>query len=689
MRSRAQTSIELISYIGMLSLAVAAMYSQFYPVWETNRRVSTAEVTVSDVSSTIERVYSCGPGRRETITVNIPSDVEYTQVRDNRVLIRLLMPGGLTTDVVEVVNAPLKGNMPKTEGTHKVSIEYLDSGYIVVGSALNIVPNMVEVNTTAGNVTKFPVYVENNGGDNMPDVRVYSSGVEEYIVEFNETAFRLGPGEIKELVVSVRTPHDMIAQTYSSLVVAESELEYADSKLRVRVFGELCGDALVQEGEECDAKKPFMFPDPDNPGCPNTNEVICDTNQHRYQTRDDFGSCTASCTCEEDAISYVDCSTGCMDSNYCLGCNHCIDSVENCNEDGVDSGPACVGFFCRPGDTLNCGSEGCQGVRTCVETSTGGYGWGECSSYDRQCDGLKCCKCLGNPESPVKTFDSSTATSLRDCPGTMLSCGNPQTCTGGVFGYECSAMGSCSVDLDGSTVPIHPDSTQCEGQTCQNPSYVCSDQTYPCHGVRQGYQCTSGVCSLGQSVADDTACGSIGACNIPQEMILHKMDYGVIPYVEYTSASSLGVGNYYRWPQSCEDYMSSTKFTDDFYTAESGAYAPYRDGTLSFYATAYFFFSHSDAQSIENAHFTSCGCRVRIGSSPSDWEEYSFTCPKRYYAKKTVNLANAPRATSGTVDWDNIRYLEFMMGGSLDNCAVYGQCSGNVGEVDYVTLKLE
>ncbi len=682
--ARGQTSIELLSYIGIFTLAVSAIYAEFYPAWTTSGRVATAEVTVSEVATVVEEVYSTGPGRRQTITVNIPSDVEYTQVSDNRVVLRLGLPGQKTTDIVEAVEAPLRGNVPRTEGTHRIAIEYMDAGFVLVGGSLGIRPKNTKVNMTADNSTSVIFHVVNNGADAISDVTVSSTAAPEYRIEFNVTDFDLMPGEEKAINCDVKTKADILPITYKSIVKAETPGEYADATLEIDVFGNACGDTIAQEPEECDTRTPFNFPDEDSPFCHNTQTVSCDILNHRYETRDAYGRCGIGCRCEEDAQYYVSCGADCTDPAYCLGCPHCQDGVRNCNEEGIDSGPACQGYSCIPGETKPCGEAGCEGVKSCIKSGTD-HIWSTCSTYSNACTGVKCCTCGIDPANPSQNYNASIQMSVASCTGHFLGCGDRIGCIGGRFGYECAGLDSCQPDFDGSTVEAEKNPEYCNGQTCGDSGYTCADQEYPCHGKRTDYSCAHGSC-VPAAVEDDSVCWGFQSCDAPQEIILHKMDNGWSPYVDGPSAAFLGPGNYYLWPEPCEKFLGISRFMEGFYITDPGAYAPYRNGSLNFYINS-FYQDREHGDRYYSPTWTSCGCHVRIGTDRHNWLEYGFTCPTKDYIKKTVSLSGAPTERNGTVDWDRIQYLEFRLGGILAQCAQYGHCSANYGRVDYVTLK--
>jgi hypothetical protein len=169
-RERAQVSIELVTYVGLFSLAISAAALLVYPHWETQRRVNTAELTVADLRSVADAVYSSEPGRRQTITINVPSGVIWTSVDNHIINMALELPRDGITEVIEITKAPVKGNIPKEEGLHKVTVEYMSTGYVVLGSHLSMSPAYQLLETTAENSSNYTITLENTGDKSLTGI---------------------------------------------------------------------------------------------------------------------------------------------------------------------------------------------------------------------------------------------------------------------------------------------------------------------------------------------------------------------------------------------------------------------------------------------------------------------------------------------------------------------------------------
>ncbi len=694
--SRGQASVEVISYVGVFMLAIAALMAYFYPEWTTNNRVNTAQVTVKDIKNTIDDVYNSGPGTRQTITVNIPSGVVMAQSSENKVVMRLTLPGDKTTDVIEVTDAPIKGSIPRAEGIHKIVIEYSESGVVSVGSALSLTPAFVEVETTPKNTTNFTITAENNGDTRITNIELNVFGQSSDWISLNETAFTLERGEVKDIRVSIETPDNILPVSYTNYVVAECSQEYAEATTNILVGGVSCGNTIIEDAEECETLTPFIFPQENNPNCPNqVTEPVCDAENQRYRkSLDEYGKCTIGCVCQDDAVgSWVLCGENCQDPEYCMHCSHCFDGVRNCNEDGVDEGGPCGGSCdgvddiaegspCTLGQQEVCGGDDCTGTKTCI--SAGRFCvWNGCSTYGTHCQTNKCCTCSADVSNPQKTTDTSPQMSFTDCPGTETTCGDATSCSGGRYGYECTGLNTCELDLDGSTVAVVDDASKCNGQTCAPTAYSCFDQAYPCNGEKTPHLCQSGSCNAQAPIEDDTSCAGIGSCNAPPEIILTKLDKGFAEYIDAPSSAGGCLGVFMGDHSVCNRTSSYFIYTTGFYNTEEGAYYPYRNGLLKFYT----FGRHEDQQhhQYQDCAFQ-CGNEVRIGTDENNWKEWSFTSPTQFWTRKIVNLSSTPKATKGSVDWNNIGYIYFKTGAGWRGGDHLSDCGG---ALDYVTLSLQ
>ncbi|MFH1055651.1 MAG: hypothetical protein V1744_06120 [Candidatus Altiarchaeota archaeon] len=672
-RAKGQASVELISYLGLFMLALAAALIYFYPDWETKNRFSTAEVTVSDIRQTTDNVYTSGPGRRETITIRVPSGVSGTQASDNRILMRLQLPGGGTSDALEVTKAPLKGYIPTQEGTHQLTIEYMNSGFVVLGSGLSIEPSFTELKTTPDNRTNFTVTVSNSADRTISAINVSVSGQESWFT-LNETGFSLNKGEDKALLIQVTTPGMILPITYTNYLKAESADAYAEATVNVIVEGVVCGDTVKELLESCETRTPFTFPDNNNPYCPNPGggggSVQCDATNTRYKAYDQHGQCLSDCTCTQDTPEWVTCGSGCVDPQYCNNCPHCFDGAQNCGETIIDGGGACPicdgtddileGFQCSLGQTRQCGGPECSGTQTCERIGTAGCGWGVCSTSGQHCqNGVKCCTCAGDPTNPVKTFNATWAPT--DCAGNVTTCGFPTTCQAGTYTQICTGLDACSANLSDIRAS---NISGCVGQTCGEAQNQCYDNVYPCHGSQTTFTCSmEGSC---QSTTQENllACGSESSCLPPQALILHKLDINdPSDYVDAPKSYASVPGFYFNWPAICTDANFKITTYTQMYHTDPGAYAPYMNGTLYLYGKGYHIYNqfyHDDC------HWTQCqhnsdGIKrsyIRIGTNASNYLEYTSPVWKPEWQRGSINLEN-PARKRGTVNWSDIRYLQF------------------------------
>ena len=679
--------MELVLCLGLFLLALSGALLYVYPEWETARRVGSAEAAVADVRKAVDEVYSSGPGRRETIAVVVPSGVVRTEASKGRIDMVLGLPGGKAADVLEVTSTPVKGYIPSEEGFHRLTVEYMDSGFVVVGNGLVVEPSYTLVETTPSNRSTFTVVVSNAGGRLLADVGVRVRGSSESWFAVNESSFDLSVGKSKSISVAVETEAGVPPGSYANRVVAESADAYAESAVDVVVGGVFCGDGVKDPSEECEVRTPYQFPDEESPHCPKAGRVECETG--KYRVFDGFGACDAGCVCKDDDPPWIFCEEGCDDLTYCNNCGHCGDGIKNCGETLVDAGGGCP-LPCNPGETEGCGLMECRGVRACGFNGTG-YGWGGCSTYGVKCLESKCCTCGGSPEYPVPVFNG---TFTSDCTPAydQVACRFPALCGGGRYRGECVGIDVCEPDWDGSTWPVSDDSSICEGMGCSDPMGRCFDDVYPCHGNVTEYRCNAGTCAA-STFGDAGVCG----CTPPKTIVLHKLDVNSYDCIDYPKSHLIPGLPSYCMNDPCPEPgqpgspISQYTFTD-IQNTEPGAYYPFRNGVLHIYGKAFSinsYCAHGTGNPFECAescvwnveNFRPCGGnKIRVGNDQDNFWEYGgpeFRWNAGYWQRWSVDLSS-PRNVVGHPDWNGsiglfqLRYIAFRCRPyDHDPCTVY------------------
>jgi len=658
----------------------------FFSDWSDSTKAATVEVTVRDIARAAESVRSFGPGRRQTLTIRVPPDVIHAHAQDHRVVYRMLMSTGLATDIVEATDAPLRGNLPRKEGLHSITLEYRDSGVVTIDGCLSMHPPQTSLILSPGEGHNLSLILYNGCDENITSVSIRIEGPAEDRLSVNVTSLSLPAGQERPISVTVTIPEGSPPSLTTSYVIAEGDPDYADSTITIKVNASICGDGILSAAEECETRSPFRFPDEQSLHCPLESGFACEAG--RYLMASEFGACLAGCVCETEQAQWKACGTGCTDPLYCGLCDHCEDDIRNCGETSPDAGPACPscdgvddmaeGFVCDLGDTMACGGTGCAGTRRCV-LDGGACAWTDCSSYGDACIDI-CCLCGGDPLDPQRILDTSPETSISSCMGTSSICKDPFSCTGKRYGTECTAIGVCGPDLDESLHQAQDDPLACLGESCGPSELACHDQSYPCHGIRTEARCDAQPSCQTLTSQDDTVCDGIEACEAPEEIILHKLDLNSREYVDAPSSFWGYMGGFYLG--TCETDSGYHTFRG-LHMPDEGAYAPYENGTLNFYAKA-------DWRVDDNSHAIfdctfPCGCDVRLGTDEDNWMEWKVPCPAtKHWTKLTKDLTEAPTNTSGTIDWDHLDYLRFRFGAHMHICTHCSPCFGNV---DYVTLK--
>ncbi|MFC2162310.1 hypothetical protein ACFLRF_01395 [Candidatus Altiarchaeota archaeon] len=338
---KGQSSIEYLTIISFIMLFLAGVLSYIYKDIAENSRFAIASSTMSDIRSAVDRVYAAGPGRKETITIMVPSRVLDTDVGDNRINMIMDTAEGPQSEVLEVVDSgKVTGYVPVVEGVYELPIEYKSNGVVYLGNGLLIVPDDIDLNLTSDNSTTFVCNVTNIGDKDIEDINATVAGLTASWFWVNDTDFDLPVGGVRPVLVNVTTPSGMLPVTFTNHCQASNPKNFAENNVNVRISGDICGDAVKAGTEECDAEIPFQFPVEDSMLCPNPAD-ICNESGNRLLTYDSFGFCDSSCNCGNDTAIEVICGTGCNNGPYCYSCDHCNDGVRNCQETTVDEGGYC------------------------------------------------------------------------------------------------------------------------------------------------------------------------------------------------------------------------------------------------------------------------------------------------------------------------------------------------------------
>ncbi|MBI2670842.1 hypothetical protein HYX18_02605 [Candidatus Woesearchaeota archaeon] len=132
---RGQISIEYIIILGMVIFVLLPLI--FYTAQTTTEttKFNDAETSLKLIKETAERLYSLGPGNKETITVKIPAGLEYFIIESTgeSLLLRLQSKGGYS-DVYTKVNAVLSDTslLPQQFGTYTFTLLVLENGQVEI-----------------------------------------------------------------------------------------------------------------------------------------------------------------------------------------------------------------------------------------------------------------------------------------------------------------------------------------------------------------------------------------------------------------------------------------------------------------------------------------------------------------------------------------------------------------------------
>ena len=126
-----------VEYMLILGIALLVMIPTFYyAIKETNVNIqlNQANDAVNTLGKAADTVYSIGPGTKKNVWINMPNGVRSYSLTNKEVSIKLFVFKG-ESDVFAKTKANLTGTLPISKGTHRISVEMLESGIVELGNS--------------------------------------------------------------------------------------------------------------------------------------------------------------------------------------------------------------------------------------------------------------------------------------------------------------------------------------------------------------------------------------------------------------------------------------------------------------------------------------------------------------------------------------------------------------------------
>ncbi len=124
---KAQVSIEYLSTISVLLIAIAVLVGYAYVVYPDYVKISTMNNSLRSLKSAVNSVYSLGPGNSETVSIEIPSEMQSAVVINN--MIRFTYLDGSETGIF--VNPNIHGSLPTAKGTYTILVRAVDENVLL------------------------------------------------------------------------------------------------------------------------------------------------------------------------------------------------------------------------------------------------------------------------------------------------------------------------------------------------------------------------------------------------------------------------------------------------------------------------------------------------------------------------------------------------------------------------------
>jgi hypothetical protein len=171
-----QASIEYLMVVGIVLIIVFVLFYFVFFKSSENIKLVQAEDFVTSLVQGADEVYSLAPGTKKTIWVNLPGGVQSAIIYPNEISLTISVSGG-TSDIVAISRAPLVGTLPSGKGTHRISVEHLPNGVVLVGSGNDTVAPVI-VWTNPSGLSCNPITLRAN--TNEPATCKYSTTDQDY-----------------------------------------------------------------------------------------------------------------------------------------------------------------------------------------------------------------------------------------------------------------------------------------------------------------------------------------------------------------------------------------------------------------------------------------------------------------------------------------------------------------------------
>lgn len=126
---KGQISTEYIIILGMVLFALIPLIYYATQLTTDTTRINDADTSVRIIGEAANRVYSLGPGNKETVSVSLPSGTSGFDVTSKGISLKFQFRGTVS-DVSVTTNANLTGSLPQKFGTYTITLFVLDNGVV-------------------------------------------------------------------------------------------------------------------------------------------------------------------------------------------------------------------------------------------------------------------------------------------------------------------------------------------------------------------------------------------------------------------------------------------------------------------------------------------------------------------------------------------------------------------------------
>jgi len=130
---KSQISFEYLAIAGIIIITTTVLLYVFAAGYMESDKIKKAQNSVNALANAADDVYLGRAEDKKYVYINLPSGIKFASASGRQILIQLDV-GGSIIDAMVITTAIVNGTLPTGQGMHKLYVEKLKSGIVLIGS---------------------------------------------------------------------------------------------------------------------------------------------------------------------------------------------------------------------------------------------------------------------------------------------------------------------------------------------------------------------------------------------------------------------------------------------------------------------------------------------------------------------------------------------------------------------------